>query len=207
MKGAIDKVMINNIDYNLDELEKDCWIQLLNGAIKSKNPFHTFSVATFNNGEISMRTVVLRKVFPLSRTLHFHTDIRSTKWKELHINNSISCLFYDTSSRTQLRLKGKANFKFNDEMSSEAWQKTTLSSRRCYLTHSSPSSFTELPISGLSDQIEQENFTLEESEIGQQNFGIVFIQVESIEWLWLNHAGHRRAFFNYINNSNSWMIP
>jgi 3-hydroxyisobutyrate dehydrogenase len=96
---------------------------------------------------------------------------------------------------------------FNDEMTSEAWQKTSLSSRRCYLTEASPSSFSTIPTSGLSEEIEQENFTLAESEVVAQHFGIVSIQVESLEWLWLNHAGHRRAFFDYLNDSYRWMIP
>ena len=207
MKKIMDEVIINNISYSLDELEKDCWIRLVNGAIKSRDPFHTPYVATLNNGEVSMRTVILRKAFPLLRVLRFHTDIRSKKWRELEINNLISTLFYDASSNIQLRVKGKAILHFNDEITNEAWQKTSLSSRRCYLTEHSPSSFSEIPTSGLSDEFEQENFTLEESEVGQKYFGIVSINVESIEWLWLNHAGHRRAYFDYVLDSFRWMIP
>lgn len=36
-----DEVTINNISYSIDALEKDCWIQLVNGSVKSKIPFHT----------------------------------------------------------------------------------------------------------------------------------------------------------------------
>ncbi len=201
------EVTINNINYSIDELEKDCWIQLVNGTIKSRSPFHTPCVATLHNGEVSIRTVVLRKAIPLTKELRFHTNKRSNKWKELQDNDSISALFYDPSTRVQIRVKGKATLHFNDEMTSEAWQKTTLSSRRCYLSLASPSSFSATPTSGLSYEIEHEKFTLAQSEVGAQNFGIVSIQVESIEWLWLNHAGHRRAFFDYVNSSYSWMIP
>jgi 3-hydroxyisobutyrate dehydrogenase len=202
-----NEVTIHNISYSIDELEKDCWIQLVNGAIKSRTPFHTPCIASLNNNALSLRTVVLRKAQPLEKELRFHTDIRSNKWKELQNDNSISALFYDTSTRVQIRVNGKANLHFNDEMTSEAWQKTSLSSRRCYLTESSPSSFSAIPTSGLSEEIEQEDFTLADSEVGAQNFGIVSIQVESMEWLWLNHAGHRRAFFDYVNDSYRWMIP
>ena len=104
-------------------------------------------------------------------------------------------------------MKGQAILHVNNEITSEAWQKTTLSSRKCYLTEFSPSSFTESSTSGLAEDIEQENFTFQESEVGQKNFGIVSIKVESIDWLWLNHAGHRRAFFDYKNGSSHWMIP
>lgn len=202
-----DQVTINNIGYSLNDVEKDCWNRLLNGALKSRDPFHTPCIATIKNGEVNVRTVVLRKTFPLLRTLHFHTDIRSKKWEELDVNNHISALFYDASSRIQLRIKGKAKLHYKNEITIEAWHKTSLSSRRCYLTQMSPSSFSDKPTSGLSEDIEQEDFTLQESEIGQQNFGVVSIKVESIDWLWLNHAGHRRAFFDYLSNNYTWLIP
>ena len=207
MKEYMDEVIINNISYNLEDLEKDCWLRLVNGAIKSRDPFHTPCVATIDSGEVNMRTVVLRKALPTLRELRFHTDTRSNKWKELAINNSISALFYDASSRVQLRVKGKAVLHFNNDITAEVWTKTALSSRRCYLTNESPSSFSAIPTSGLTEKIEQENFTLEESEVGKQYFGIVAIQVQSIERLWLHHAGHRRAYFNYALDNYSWMIP
>lgn len=197
----------NNLIYSLEELEKESWDRLVIGATKSKDAFHTPCIATLNQHEVNMRTVVLRKAIPSAKELRFHTDIRSRKWLELAQNDSISALFYDASERIQLRVKGKALLHFNNEITSEAWNKTTLSSRKCYLTEFSPSSFTESSTSGLAEDIEQENFTFQESEVGQKNFGIVSIRVESIDWLWLNHAGHRRAFFDYKLDSFQWMIP
>jgi len=154
-----------------------------------------------------LRTVVLRKAIPESKELRFHTDTRSKKWQELTLNPTISALFYDAADRIQIRVKGRAELHFNNDLTTNAWQKTSLSSRRCYLTNFDPSSFTDHPTSGLPEHIEQENFTQEESEIGFQNFGIVAIQVQNIDWLWLHHAGHRRAYFDYVNGSFSWMIP
>jgi pyridoxamine 5'-phosphate oxidase len=198
---------INYIDYSLTDLEQDCWSRLITGATKSRNPFHTPSVASFSGGEISIRTVVLRKTLPLERALHFHTDIRSLKWNELLINPSISALFYDAAERIQLRVKGKAVLHHTNDLTAKAWKTTSLSSRKCYLTLHSPSSFADSSTSGLSEDIEQENFTLAESEKGYDNFGIVSIHVQSIDWLWLNHAGHRRAFFDYEEDRFQWMIP
>ncbi len=193
--------------YNLSELEQDCWDRLVSGAVKSRTPFHTPSIATLQQGDVSLRTVVLRKTLPTERELRFHTDVRSPKWQELSQNPSISALFYDGLARIQIRVKGKAFLHHSNEITDEAWQKTSISSRKCYLTRFSPSSFTEESSSGLSENIENENFTLSESESGYSNFGIVSIHVQSIDWLWLNHAGHRRAFFDYEKGMNSWMIP
>lgn len=197
----------NYTEYSLNELEQDCWNRLITGAIKSRNPFHTPSVATLSKGEVSMRTVVLRKALPLERELRFHTDVRSIKWDDLLINPGISALFYDADERIQLRIKGKAVLHHRNDITAKAWETTTLSSRKCYLTLHSPSSFADESTSGLSEDIEQEKFTLSESETGYANFGIVSIQVKSIDWLWLNHAGHRRAFFDYTDGSFQWMIP
>ncbi len=197
----------NYTDYSLNELEQDCWNRLVTGAIKSRNPFHTPSVATLSKGEVSMRTVVLRKALPEERELRFHTDVRSIKWDDLMINPAISALFYDADARVQLRIKGTAELHHENDITAKAWETTTLSSRKCYLTLHSPSSFTDSSTSGLSEDMEQEKFTLSESEVGYANFGIVSIRVQSIDWLWLNHSGHRRAFFDYTDGSFQWMIP
>ncbi len=204
---ALNHVVINNITYSLTDFEKDTWNRLVNGAVKSRDAFHTPCVATQCNGDINLRTVVLRKALPEIKELRFHTDTRSKKWKELTLNPSISALFYDAADRIQIRVKGRAVLQFNNDITAAAWQKTSLSSRRCYLTNFDPSSFTDNPTSGLTEHIEQENFTLEESEIGFNHFGIVSIQVQNIDWLWLHHAGHRRAYFDYVSGSFSWMIP
>jgi 3-hydroxyisobutyrate dehydrogenase len=202
-----DNIIINNIVYTLTDLEKDTWNRLVNGAVKSRDPLHTPCVATQGNGDINLRTVVLRKAITETKELRFHTDTRSKKWQELIANPTISVLFYDAADRIQIRVKGRAELQFNNDITAAAWQKTSLSSRRCYLTNFDPSSFTQNPTSGLPEHIEQENFSLEESEMGYQNFGIVSIQVQNIDWLWLHHAGHRRAYFDYVSGSFSWMIP
>lgn len=207
MERKNDFVEINSVKYSLAELEIDCWKRLVNGAVKGRDPFHLPAVANFFDGEISLRTVVLRKALPENRELRFHTDTRSPKWKALQTDAIISALFYDAASRIQLRVKGKAILHCRNAIAEEAWEKTNLSSRRCYLTPFTPSEYSDVPTSGLPEHIEQEEFTLEESEIGKENFGVVSIQVESIDWLWLNHAGHRRAFFDYESGEYRWMVP
>ena len=69
----------NDLIYSLEELEKESWDRLVIGATKSKDAFHTPCIATLNQNEVSIRTVVLRKAIPSERELRFHTDIRSNK--------------------------------------------------------------------------------------------------------------------------------
>ncbi len=200
-------VTINNILYTLEDLDKDCWFRLLNGALKSKDEFHTASVATLQEGDISLRTVVLRKVLPQEKQLHFHTDIRSKKWEELQQSNTISLLFYNVAAKMQMRIKGMATLHYADAISETAWEKTGVSSRRAYLTIAPPSSPAELPTSGLEEIFAVRNPTEEESETGRKHFGVVSIQAHSLDWLWLHHEGHRRAFFDYQKNERRWLIP
>jgi pyridoxamine 5'-phosphate oxidase len=207
MKVFEGSILVNNVSYNLEELEKDCWIRLIEGSKSSKVPFHLPAIANIRGGEVTLRTVVLRKVIPELKELRLHTDIRSPKWNDLLLNPQVSLLFYDDIARIQLRIKGHAILHYDDAIAKEAWQNTSLSSRKCYLTTLSPSSHADSPTSGLPEKIEKGELTEEESEMGQQNFGVVAIVVNSIDWLWLNHAGHRRACFDYERGQFKWMIP
>ncbi len=205
-------IKIDGINYNLADIEKDCCIRILNGSLKGKDPLHNATVANTNTHThgINMRTVVLRKVNTAEKTLAFHTDIRSGKWNELQKNNNISWMFYDAAGRIQIRLAGKATLHHDDELADEAWLKSNENSRKIYMGEVSPSLQSEVPTSGLPTAFENVNPTLEESEVGRKNFGVVITKVNWMEWLWLNSQGHRRAGFNYETNGNikcNWLVP
>jgi pyridoxamine 5'-phosphate oxidase len=206
----MDIIKINGIDYNLIDIEKDCWIRILNGSLKSKDPLHNPTVANINKRGVNMRTVVLRKVNTAKKTLSFHTDIRSGKWNELNENNKISWLFYDAAACIQIRLAGEATLHNSDEIADEAWLKSSANSRKIYMGDIAPSLESEIPTSGIDPSLEHTNPTLEESEIGRKNFGIIVTKVNWLEWLWLNSKGHRRANFNYSKNNSfktNWLVP
>lgn len=206
----MDTIIINGIDYTLTELEKNCWINLLNGSLKGRDPMHSPTVANTGVYGINMRTVVLRKVNTVEKTLTFHTDIRSGKWAELQENNNISWMFYDAAGRFQIRLAGKASLHQHDAIANVAWLKSTANSRKIYMGEIGPSAKSAKPTSGLPTAFESTDPTMEECEAGKQNFGVVITQVNWMEWLWLNSQGHRRASFNYNENNSfqaAWLIP
>ena len=72
-----------------------------------------------------------------------------------------------------------------------------------------PGSNTLTPTSGLTPDIDNLKYTLEDSEIGYENFCVIETFIKSIEWLYLAAKGHRRAFFSLKNNSleKKWLIP
>jgi pyridoxamine 5'-phosphate oxidase len=203
-------VAINGIEYDLTAIEKDCWVQMLNGSLQYKNPFHNPVVGNNSVHGINLRTVVLRKVDTINKQLCIHTDIRSGKWNELQTDNKITWLFYSQAARLQIRISGKATLHSNDAIANDAWAKSTISSRKVYCGIDGPSTISPIPCSGLSSYLDNNDPTVAESEAGRKNFGIINTQVQWMEWLWLNSKGHRRASFTYdtANNFNAqWLVP
>jgi pyridoxamine 5'-phosphate oxidase len=203
-------IKIDGIHYNLNDVENDCWVRLLNGSLKGRDPLHNATIANTNIHGVNMRTVVLSKVNTAEKLVAFHTDIRSGKWNELKENNNISWLFYDVAARMQIRLAGKASLHNADEIADEAWLKSNPNSRKIYMGEIAPSKNSELPTSGVPAAFESADPTITESETGRKNFGIVITKVNWMEWLWLNSKGHRRAGFTYASDNSfeaNWLIP
>ena len=82
-------------------------------------------------------------------------------------------------------------------------------SRQCYLGEMAPGSEVFEPTSGLSDDVDNLKYSVEQSEIGYKNFCVIETFIQSIEWLYLAAKGHRRAYFTIENNfvKKKWLIP
>ena len=82
-------------------------------------------------------------------------------------------------------------------------------SRQCYLGEQGPGTISSIPTSGLSKNIDDYNYSIEESEIGYKNFCVIETYIKSIEWLYLAAKGHRRAYFNLDKKEvkKNWLIP
>jgi pyridoxamine 5'-phosphate oxidase len=206
----MNTVLMDGIKYSLNSLEKDIWNRLLNGALRYKDPFHNPVVANINDKVVSMRTVVLRNVYPQEKQLAFHTDIRSGKWNQIQNKNNISWVFYDAQARLQIRLAGIATLHQDDSIADEAWAASNLNRRKIYLGENGPSVKVPLPTSGLPASFEIKDPSIEESIAGRKNFGAVVTTVNWMDWVWLNSKGHRRAGFTYNLDGSfyaDWLIP
>lgn len=194
---------------SLPAIELDSWQRITQGSLSSKSDFHLPVIGTVKGSWPMLRTVVLRKVWPVEKQLAFYTDIRSHKINDLASNPSICWHFYSKTHRLQLRLLGTATIHTNGDIVETGWLHTTPSSRKCYLSHSKPGSISPNASSGLSDFLTSRDPTEEESKPGKINFAVITTKVESMEWLWLNNEGHRRAIFEYENTDYKaqWLIP
>ena len=204
-------MQINKPEYynDLDKIYLKIW-DLLEDGLKNRNsPFHIPVFINGNQNKFDGRIVVLRGVDKKEKKIWFHSDIRSNKIKILRLNSQGNFLFYDKSEKIQLRISSYIKINYKNETTKKSWKKTSLMSRQCYLGVNAPGVNSNEPTSGLTKNIDNLKYSLEESENGYQNFCVIETFVETIEWLYLAAKGHRRAYFNLKNNSleKKWLIP
>ena len=192
---------------NLEEIQNKYWSMLDDAVTNRGSPFRIPVFMCANQDEIDGRIVVLRKTDRKNNLLQFHTDLRSPKVKILKNNNKASLLFYDKEEKIQLRVKVNCEINNQNSITKESWKKTQHISRRCYLTDSPPGTISENPTSGMISQLEDFDYTMEQSEEGYKNFTVIKCKIKSAEWLYLAAKGHRRAKFDFENNKNSWLVP
>jgi hypothetical protein len=195
--------------HNFKNILDGCWKMLVNGANTSKDPFHTPVLGTVTSGDCSLRTVVLRRVIEEERLLICHTDIRSPKIEDIRNHSRISWHFYHPQQKVQLRLAGAATLHTNDALADEQWANSQLMSRRCYRAVLAPGTPSDEPTSGLPNFLENRSPTLEESEVGRENFVVIACQIDFLDWYYLRAKGHRRAQFFWAGTGMTakWVAP
>jgi len=192
---------------NFKEIKKKIW-SMLDDAVTNRSS--TFRIPVFVCGDqkdFDGRIVVLRKSDQSNNILQFHSDIRSEKITKLKSNKNASMLFYDKKEKIQVRLKVECTVNHNNEITKESWSKTAHISRKCYLVDNGPGTESPNPTSGLKPELDNFEFTMEESEKGYKNFTVIQCKIKSIEWLYLAAKGHRRARFELDNNKEYWLVP
>ena len=153
------------------------------------------------------RIVVLRKADETNNLVQYHSDIRSDKIAKLKNNKNASMLFYDKEEKIQVRLKVECTVNHENNITKESWLKTGHISRKCYLVDNGPGTESDNPTSGLKPELDNFEFTMEQSEVGYKNFTVIQCKIKSIEWLYLAAKGHRRAKFVSENNKDYWLVP
>jgi len=193
---------------DFSEIKKKIW-SMLNNAVTDRGS--QFRIPVFicggDQSDFDGRIVVLRKSDQKNNIVQFHSDIRSDKIEKLKKNNKASMLFYDKEEKIQIRLKVECITNHNNEVTRESWSKTQHISRKCYLVDNGPGTKSDNPTSGLKPELDNFEFTIEQSEEGYKNFTVIQCKIKSIEWLYLAAKGHRRAIFDLKKNKDTWLIP
>ncbi len=189
------------------EIKKKIWSMLENSVTDRSSPFRIPVFICGDQSDLDGRIVVLRKADNRNNLVQFHSDIRSDKIEKLKKNSKAAMLFYDKEEKIQVRLKVECLVNHNNNVTKESWSKTQHISRKCYLVDNGPGTESNTPTSGLKPELDNFEFTMEQSEEGYKNFTVIQCKIKSIEWLYLAAKGHRRARFDIENNKENWLVP
>ena len=177
------KTLINSIEPNF---------------VFSKKPINRFTINTLINKNKFNKTEQLNELKKL---------INSIQNCKLKNNSKAAMLFYDKEEKIQVRLKVECTINHDNDVTKESWSKTQHISRKCYLVDNGPGTESNLPTSGLKPELDNFDYTKEQSEEGYKNFTVIQCKIKSMEWLYLAAKGHRRAKFNLENNKDTWLVP
>jgi hypothetical protein len=161
-----------------------------------------------------MRVMVLRNYDPATRLMRFHTDARSPKVETIGVDTAggspVGVLLYDPEAKIQIRCTGMGHVERDGPVADAAWADSTTFARRCYLAEDAPGATSDEPVSGLPEWAEGQNPTEEQIAPARENFAVLLIEVQQIDWLFLSNEGHRRAVLTPTANGGwdgDWIVP
>lgn len=184
---------------DLGAIREEAFRLLARGVADRRSACHTPCLATIGlDGAPRLRSVVLRGFAAADRRLRLHTDIRSAKCQEIRANPRAAVHVYDPGGQFQLRLAGLARLHHGDAEAAAAWAGSASHSRACYAILPGPG--TPVPLPPAAPPAD---------DSGAPHFAVIGFTFESLEWLWLNRAGHRRARFVWegADGHAEWLVP
>ncbi len=179
---------------------KFAWQMLGRGVQDRRSAFHTPVFATQGTDGPQARVLVLRAFEQGTRTLTFHTDMRSAKLFELGGDPRVALTFYDAARKAQIRINGTCAVHADDALCQQRWAASRPSSLRCF-AGAPPGVVSTVPTSGLPVQMEGREPELAELADAQAHFAVLTVSVQRLEWLHLHTRGQRRANFVWPDDS------
>ncbi len=175
------------------------WACLARGSADRRSPFHAPVVASVGlDGAPQQRTMILRKVDVAARTLRFFTDTRSAKVAEWQCHARVSVLAYSSSDKLQLRLAGNVRCETDTALADNCWANLRETARAGYAQADTPGGVMENP-----------DAHLPLSATARDNFCLIHVDVDCIDWVFLSPQGNRRAQFSWPQDSlhAQWLAP
>jgi pyridoxamine 5'-phosphate oxidase len=174
-----------------ESLLEGIWTRLRRAADDPSSPLRLMSVATSNvNGRPSNRTLVLRGADRDAALIWFHTDRRSPKLTHLKANPYVSSVVYDPENRVQIRLDGKVTLHQGDSIAKHHWEQVSMAVRSAYGLPQGPGNRIEQP--DPRAQVISQQIKSGRAEDGWQNFTVIEVAVDVIDWLQLGYGNQQR---------------
>lgn len=182
----------------LEAIRDDIDARLALAAKDRRSPMHSPVVAT---ADADARVMVLRAFDAGTMTLRFHTDSRAPKASVIGEGAPVGVLLYDREAKLQIRTRGTGLIETSGPSVDAAWAESTNFARRCYLGDG-PGRLADGPNSGLPPEFEG----VEPDDVqllpARENFAILLVTLEELDWFTLAHTGHRRAQF--VRRGDGW---
>ncbi len=203
-----EESFLNDLNLSLEE----AWKLLAQGKKDRHSPLHTLVVASNDQqGTPSQRVMVLRSIDTEKRLIRFNSDRRAAKVTQISENANVSVLGYHPEAKIQLRMGGTSEILKDGHHFETAWKNASPYGKRCYLADPGPGQIVAEPSSGLAPKLEGVKPSEEQLVPAKQNFSILQVKIDKLEWLYLAHTGHRRAQFSWNEEQqewdSQWLIP
>lgn len=195
----------------LDTILADVWEALFASAGNPASEWGLVALGTVDaDGNPHQRLVILRGVDPVNRQLHCYTDRRSPKIEQIMLRPQTSWLFYDRQARVQVRLAGDARMRPHDDpMSRKAWQYCSPEHRRNYGGRLAPGTECSQGYGSAPEDLLANLPEIPESQAVSENFCVITVVIDVIDWLQVSESGNRRAQFWWAGEGwqSSWVAP
>ena len=179
------------------ELPVRIWQELQRAPLDKHHDWRTPVLATVDaQGRPQARTVVLRQADRAAQTLVFFTDARSPKCAELRAQPEASLLFWSPRLSWQLRAGVRARVITEGPEVDAAWARVRSSPAAGDYLSARPPGDAQAPVD-------------EEPAVpatpGEHHLAVVQLTVQTLDWLELARAGHRRA--QVSGDRVAWCVP
>lgn len=178
----------------------DCRDRLICAPRDRKSPLHTPVIVT---ADVDARVMVLRAFDAQSWRLRLHTDTRAPKAQVIAADPRMAVLFYDKGAKIQIRARGTGEIVREGAEIDAAWAASTRFARRCYLGEG-PGAASDTPTSGLPSEFEGVEPDDTQLVPARENFALLRITLDALDWLYLAHTGHVRAQFTRAGQGAAW---
>lgn len=196
---------------DLSDVYRGCWERLRVAAEQGAGGGWRIPVfGTSRGGRPRQRCVVLRRVEEERGLLWIHTDLRSSKVRDIREDSRVSLLFYDPTTETQLWIGGTARVLTDGAEVDWLWEHSAASGLRMYLAPGAPGADALAGECNLPESVRGRIPEASELLAGRVNFAGVAVEAVEFEWLQLSRGGNQRAVFERISEEvvhQRWVLP
>lgn len=187
---------------DFDRILEETWSRLHAAAGDRTHPMRLCTLATTTiDHRPDARLLLLRGAHRESASLWFHCDRRSRKIRQIEHLPRGCAVVYDSRDGVQLRIAGSLVIRTDDAVADQHWQQLEMVRRFGYRAPDPPGD-PQTVRDPRMDAIQRAQ-DVADADHGRENFVVLELCAESIEWLQVGAEGDRRA---ECTASNDWQV-